>query len=130
MILNSKKIFVICLIFILVLSNISILPAYAIDFTKAENFIENGKKNQGITDLNEIGNNFSEIGKILVFIGAGVLVGGLGYIGIMYMVSSPEKRAKLKQQLIGLLVAAIVIFGAYSIWSILITILAGAIDHT
>lgn len=127
MIFNNKKTFILCLIFMLVLSNIAILPSYAIDFTKAEDFIQTGKKNQGITDLTEIGNNFSDIGKVLVYIGAGVLVGGLAYIGIMYMVSSPEKQGKLKQQLIGILVAAVVIFGAYSIWSILITILAGAI---
>lgn len=125
--LKSKKIIALCLIFIALLSNLIMVPSYAIDFSKADAFIQTGKSNQGITNLGDIGNDFSDIGKILVYIGAGILVGGLGYIGIMYMISPPEKRGKLNQQLIGLLVAAIVIFGAYSIWSILITILAGAI---
>lgn len=127
---NIKKVVIITLLLILFYSFSTTLPVYSIDFNVAGNFIENGRNMQGIKedDLSEIGENFSEIGKVIVFIGAGVLVAGLGYIGIMYMVSSPEKRAKLKQQLIGVLVAGVVIFGAYSIWSVLIQILAGTID--
>lgn len=131
---NIKKVVIVTLLLILFYSFSSFLPVYAdspkkgLNFDSADKFIENGKKQQGIKDLDEIGENFSEIGKVIVFIGAGVLVAGLGYIGIMYMVSSPEKRAKLKQQLIGVLVAGVVIFGAYSIWSVLIQILAGTID--
>lgn len=39
------------------------------------------------------------------------------YMGIKYMVSPPDKQGALKQQAIGLVVAGIVIFGAYGIWS-------------
>ena len=127
---NIKKIAILVLLLTVLYSFSCIFPVYAMDFSSAGNFISNGRDMQGInpSDLGEIGGNFSNIGKILVFIGAGVLVAGLSYIGIMYMVSSPEKRAKLKQQLIGLLVAGVVIFGAYSIWSVLIQILVGTID--
>ena len=102
----------------------------SMDFGKADAWLKKGKGKQGISDSNlkEIGSNFTSIVKVLVYIGAGVLVAGVGYVGIMYMVSGPDKRGKLKQQLIGLLVAGIVIFGAYSIWSILIQILSSTID--
>ena len=129
---NIKKIIAFTLILITFYSFFSIFPPIcsAFGFKAAENFIKMGKEKQGISDgnLTKIGEEFTDIGKVLVYIGAGVLVGGLGYIGIMYMVSPPEKRAKLKQQLIGVLVAGVVIFGAYSIWSVLIRILSGTID--
>lgn len=130
---RMKKVFVFTLILIIFYSITSILPTYAsssgLDFSQADKFIQKGKSKQGIQDLDEIGASFSDIGTVLVYIGAGILVAGMGYIGIMYMISAPEKRGKLKQQLIGLVVAGIVIFGAYSIWAVLIKILSGAIDN-
>jgi uncharacterized membrane protein (DUF441 family) len=90
----------------------------------AEQFIDKGKNsNQGGLSkeaLTEIGNEFSSIGQLLTYIGAGILVAAMGYMGILYLVSSPEKQAKLKQQLIGLAVAAVVIFGAYGIWTLIV----------
>lgn len=122
-----KKIFFLLIILLFFYSFTNIFPVYALDLTKADAFITKGAGKQGIqgTALTEIGSNFSDIGQVLVFIGAGVLVGGMAYLGIMYMVSSPEKQGKLKQQLIGLVVAGVVIFGAYSIWSILVSVLSG-----
>lgn len=40
-------------------------------------------------------------------------------MGIKYMVANPEGKAKLKQQLIGLVISAIVIWGAQGIWAIM-----------
>lgn len=100
--------------------------SYALTFTDADAFIETGKNNNAGINLTEIGTEFSAIGNVLVYIGAGILVGATAYMGILYIVSSPEKQAKLKQQLIGLVVSAIVIFGAYSIWSMIITLLESA----
>ena len=39
------------------------------------------------------------------------------------MFATPEEAAKLKQQLIGLVVSGVVIFGAVAIWKIVYTIL-------
>lgn len=93
--------------------------AMAIDFGLADEFIEKGSKQPGISDLTEIGTEFSAIGNVLKFIGAGIIVGATAYMGILYMVSPPERQAKLKQQLIGLVVSAVVIFGGYYIWKII-----------
>ncbi len=44
-------------------------------------------------------------------------------MGIKYMTTSPEGKAKLKQQLIGLVLAVIVIWGAQGIWAFMATFL-------
>lgn len=100
----------------------------AVDFTMADDFIEAGRTSTtGIKDLSEIGGEFSDIGQILRYIGAGILVGAMAYMGILYIVSPPEKQAKLKQQLIGLVVSAVVIFGAYYIWKFIVELLEDTI---
>lgn len=58
------------------------------------------------------------VGQMLTAIGVAVVFGGLVILGIKYMISEPEQKGKLKQQLIGLVVAGVVIFGAYTIWNL------------
>lgn len=103
----------------------------SVSFGDAKKFIDKGSDEAGKnglnqSDLNEVGNEFVQIAQILVYIGAGILVASTAYMGIKYMMASPEQQAKLKQQLIGLVVSALVIFGAYFIWSTVYDILDGA----
>ena len=63
---------------------------------------------------------FVDLTQILTTIGAGVLVAVTTYMGIKYLTSGPEAQAKLKVQLIGLVVAGFVIFGAYFIWKVVL----------
>lgn len=105
----------IAMVLTIIVSNISL----AADFSKAKDFINKGSSNAPIGDLSTIGNEFSAIGNVLRFIGAGIIVAATAYMGIMYMISPPERQAKLKQQLIGLAVSAVVIFGGYYIWKII-----------
>lgn len=102
-----------------------------INFDDAKGFITAGSNESALDSesLTAIGQDFSEVGGILTFIGAGVLVGAMGYMGILYMVSTPDKQAKIKTQLIGLAVSAVVIFGAYSIWSIIYNLVSTAIGE-
>ena len=55
-------------------------------------------------------------------IGAGVMVSIATYMGIKYLTAGPDAQAKLKEQLIGVVVSGVVIFGAYFIWSTVINI--------
>ena len=64
------------------------------------------------------------IGQMLTAIGVAVLFGGLVILGIKYMMADPQQKGKLKQQLIGLVVSGVVIFGAYSIWRVAYTFFA------
>ena len=55
-------------------------------------------------------------------VGAGVLVAVTTYMGIKYLTAGPEAQAKLKVQLIGVVVSGVVIFGAYGIWKTVVNI--------
>lgn len=80
----------------------------------------NGWLNSGKTMITEdkIADAVLPVGQMLTAIGVAVLFGGIIILGIKYMISEPEAKGKLKQQLIGLVVAGVVIFGAYTIWNL------------
>ena len=86
-----------------------------------EKFKQHGE-NSNITIDDSVVEPFVDLGSILTLIGTGVMVGITAFMGIKYLTSGPEAQAKLKTQLIGVLVSGIVIFGAYSIWKIVISI--------
>ena len=124
----KRKLSITIIFMLLVMLAINI-SSFAVDFGQASTFIETGRdSSDGIKDLTDIGNEFTTIGTVLTYIGVGILVGATGYMGILYMISPPERQAKLKQQLIGLVVSAIVIFGAYYIWQLLVTLLENVVD--
>ena len=85
---------------------------------QAKDFISQGEQEaQDVSDnISDITAEFKPLGQLLTTIGAGVLVAVTTYMGIKYITAGPETQAKLKQQLIGVIVSAIVIFGAYGIW--------------
>ena len=60
---------------------------------------------------------------ILTVIGVFVLVAVTIIMGIKYMFATPDVAAKLKQQLIGLVVSAVVALGATAIWKIVYNVL-------
>lgn len=92
--------------------------------SQASGFLEEGKKGEGSVDTSSITKDFVGLGQILTMIGAGVMVAVVSYMGIKYIMSPPDKQAALKQQLIGVVVAGIVIFGAYGIWSAILSVVS------
>lgn len=88
---------------------------------KAQTFINTGSSNVNI-DVTNVTKEFSDLGQILTMIGAGVMVAITAYMGIKYLTAGPEAQAKLKVQLIGVVVSGMVIFGAYYIWKIVVNI--------
>ena len=91
---------------------------------EATGFIEagEGEATDIMNNMDEITGEFVTIGQLLSMIGAGVMIAVTTYMGIKYVVSGPEAQAKLKQQLVGVIVSGIVIFGAYGIWKFVINI--------
>lgn len=85
-------------------------------------------QSQGASKVNgsEIGNIIKPVVNILTAIGAIVLVAITIVMGIKYMFATPEEAAKLKQQLIGLVVSAVVVLGATAIWRIIYNILVAS----
>jgi hypothetical protein len=88
----------------------------------AASFITKGHAQAGNINYTNIASEFSGLGSILTMIGAGVLVAVTTYMGIKYLTAGPEAQAKLKTQLVGVVVSGIVIFGAYGIWKLVIEI--------
>lgn len=62
---------------------------------------------------------FIPIGQVLVTIAGVVLVVVTLIMAIKYLTANAEQRGKLKQQLVGLVVSTVVIYGAVGIWSII-----------
>ena len=81
-----------------------------------------GEASELETAMGNVTAEFKPIGQLLTMIGAGVMIAVTTYMGIKYLTSGPETQAKLKQQLIGVIVSGIVIFGAYGIWSLTLDI--------
>ena len=89
---------------------------------EATDFITVGKNESANIDISGIAAQFVPLGQILTMIGAGVMVAVTTYMGIKYLTAGPEAQAKLKEQLIGVVVSGIVIFGAFGIWTTIIRI--------
>ena len=62
---------------------------------------------------------FIPIGQVLVTIAGIVLVVVTLIMAIKYLTANAEQRGKLKQQLVGLVISTIVIYGAVGIWQII-----------
>ena len=69
------------------------------------------------TEVGDFVTKFVGIGRALVVIGVITIMIVTLIMGIKWIVATPEKQAKLKEQLIGLVVATVVIFGAVGIWN-------------
>lgn len=88
--------------------------------SQASDFINEGSKTK--IDYNAIAKEFKGLGQILTMVGTGVMVAVTTYMGIKYLTAGPEAQAKLKVQLIGVVVSGMVIFGSYSIWSLVMNV--------
>ena len=94
--------------------------------SQATTFMTNGKSKADSDGFStsSITGEFKGLGQILTLVGAGVMVAVTSIMGIKYLTSPPDKQAALKQQLVGLVVAGIVIFGAYGIWRAVVNVVS------
>ena len=87
---------------------------------KASDFLSRGSGAD--IDTADLETEFADLGAILTTIGAGILLIATAYMGIRYFIASPDEQARLKTQLVGLAVSAVVVFGAVSIWRLTVGI--------
>ncbi len=115
-----KKITIVLIIFYLLFSILYNVKALTISDMegKLKNFKKQGQDTQ--VDWGPAVKEFADLGSILTMVGAGVMVIITTYMGIKYLTAGPEAQAKLKTQLIGVVVSGVVIFGAYNIWQIVL----------
>lgn len=130
--INTFKCIFICLInIIIILSNISYCYGFSEIIGGGSNFIQAGiedeKKNENTimneVELKEISNVTYNILLVLAIIIA-VIVGM--FIGIKFMMAGATEKANLKETLIPYIAGCIVIFGAFLIWKLVVTILTNA----
>lgn len=90
----------------------------------ADGFIQNGQGSSKI-DNEDIHNLSDSLYNILLIIGTiiAMIVGVV--LGIQFITGSVEAKSKVKESLIPYVVGCIVIFGAFGIWKLAITILQG-----
>ena len=88
---------------------------------KARTFVSKGEASTNV-DIGSAVEPLAGFGSILTTVGVGILVIVTIVMGIRYITATPETQGKLKQQLIGLVVAAFVIFGSYAIWKLVVDI--------
>lgn len=120
----KRKIFFILIIFILMICSTHIVQATTISniIQGADGFITNGSSSDMIAG-DKIKNLSDIIYNVLLILGTviAVIVGSV--LGIQFITGSVEQKAKVKDSLIPFVIGCVVIFGAFGIWKLIITIL-------
>ena len=120
----KRKIFFILIIFILMICSTHIVQASTISniIQGADGFITNGSSSDMIAG-DKIKNLSDIIYNVLLILGTviAVIVGSV--LGIQFITGSVEQKAKVKDSLIPFVIGCVVIFGAFGIWKLVITIL-------
>lgn len=119
--MKNKKIAKIIVFIIMVLILILYMqPTYASNIIKdAQDWFEGGKSGgQTIMNAQDTADAIAPISQMLFWAGIITLFIAGTVMGIKFIMASPEEQGKLKGQLIGLVIAAIVILGAYTIWEL------------
>lgn len=117
------------LIRILVLFILSMMlvmqTTYAVDdiIEAGGSFIKKGEQQQQAIQDSQIKTVSDQIYNILLAIGTviAVIIGAI--LGIQFMVGSMDEKAKVKESLIPFVIGCVIIFGAFGIWKLIITIL-------
>lgn len=116
-----KKVFLVLILTILLISTTNIVQASGF-IEGAQGFIKNGEAKEPI-DLGNYKETSDSVYNILLILGtvAAVIVGAI--LGLQFMVGSVEQKGKIKEALLPYFVGCVVIFGAFGIWKLVITIL-------
>lgn len=121
-----KRTIVFILVFLTVISIANQVMAFGLDtiIKGADNFIQAGDIN-GTINQNNLKKTSDSIYKILLIIGIIVTVIAAIIIGMQFVTGSVEAKAQIKEKLIPYIWGTAIIFGAFTIWKILVDILQG-----
>lgn len=118
-----KKIITLMIIFQIIF--IPIVNASTMDsiFEDGDKFLQDGKQDgNNLISQDQLKGEINKVYNVLFALGVGlsVIIGAV--LGIKYMTGSIEEQAKIKETLIPYAIGCIVVFGAFGIWKIVITI--------
>ncbi len=121
-----KKIFFLNIILIILVLNVNIKPVFADNdksasdiFSGGDSFVNVGENRVDKKKLIE----FSDMmANALIGIGTAIAVIYSVVLGIKFMMGSMEEKAEIKESLVPFIIGCIVLFGAFTIWKIVINI--------
>lgn len=122
--MNTKKISI-SIITILLLINIILVPktfAMSDIIGQGKGFLEKGEGGDEVINATTLGEINSEIYNVLLVCGIGVAVIVGAILGITFIISSAEGKAKISETLVPYIVGCFVVFGAFTIWKIVVNI--------
>ena len=103
-------------------SSSSQIESYSSINEKAKEFINRGSEKETISQQ-KVEQDLKPLAQILMGIAVLVLLSVGAILGVKYMISGADERAKIKEKLIWYIVSAVLIFGAVAIFNIVINIL-------
>lgn len=126
--MKIKKIFLIVFLMILVLLMLSSeLYAFSVSewFSQSENAIKTGSQN-GNNKINtgELKKASNMLFNVLLGVGTGVAVIVGAILGLQFMQAGIDKKVQVKESLVAYVISCIVLFGAFGIWKLIVTIMS------
>lgn len=103
------------------------IDSYSSIQEKAKSFINKGQEGNKIPQ-STVEKDLKPIAQILMGYGVLTLLCVGAILGLTYMFSGTDEKSKIKEKLIWYVVAAVIIFGAVSIFNIVISILNNLYD--
>ena len=131
-----KKLIKTLLILVLIITMFNTGNIYATDTTDktggidevingADDFLNAGKGSEEVIDQNALVDASKDLSNILFVVGMAIaLIVGI-ILGIKFMLASVEEKAEIKEALIAYVLGCVVIFGAFGIWKLVVTIMNG-----
>lgn len=114
------NIFIIIMVFMVLFPTMSHAGIWGNIFGGADNFVSQGTVQ---VDNDKLEDASASIYYILLYIGIAVasIIGVV--LGIQFMSASAEDKAKVKEQLIPYVIGCAIVFGAFAIWKLVVTVL-------
>lgn len=121
---KAKIVMIICILIMVFLSTFSYVLGADTDtpFKDADSFIKNGTDQGSTIDPQEMKDLSSLIYYLLLSIATVVAVAVGAILGIKYMLASVDDKANIKETMIPFIIGCVVVFGAFGIWKITVTI--------
>ena len=120
-----KKILVsiVCMIAILgITNNVFALSGSEIK-GKADSWIKKGSEQTPPITADEAWSKLLPIGQVLISVASVVLVICYMFLGVKYMFADPSGKADVKQRLIWLVIATVLIYGGVGIFTLVVTLM-------
>lgn len=124
------KLVVLTIIFQMIFIPVSNANSWKDVFDTGDEFIQGGKTQassgtgEAGIDQSELDSTISQIYNILLALGVALSVIIGAALGIKFMVGSVEEQAKTKEMLAPYVMGCIVVFGAFGIWKLMMTLLS------